>query len=378
MTTTLLPSKTALSEAEDYRNTASQKVFEALQQVGQSSELRQNMVELCQQIEEKLQKTNGIQIREEITGPIINALYANIDTVTVDLKNGLTFELPYRSKIARDLVLSGMKNLEHIFEPQTSKLIEYISNNAKNVLIGGAYAGDHALISAFAMKKNNGICHAFEPNTTQFNQLKKNAEANKLDNINAQCVGLWEDESTQLRLIGEQDAFAYAEVVQNSEQSEDTFPTTTIDAFGKRHQIDAIDLIMLDIEGSELPVLKGAQNYLAQPADKAPVVIFEVHRHYVDWDNGLENTEIVELLAKHGYTAYGIRDFQSNVAMENCKVELVPLDGIYLEGPPHGFNMLAFKNPAFIDTDLFKVVPNVSPKLLKHRDPAIHAPSEWQ
>jgi hypothetical protein len=62
--------------------------------------------------------------------------------------------------------------------------------------------------------------------------------------------------------------------------------------------------------------------------------------------------------------------------MHDKPIELIPAHTAYLEGPPHGFNMLAVKNPDSLiaDDKMFKVVPGVSPKLLRHRDPKIHAP----
>jgi hypothetical protein len=129
---------------------------------------------------------------------------------------------------------------------------------------------------------------------------------------------------------------------------------------------------MLDIEGSELAALHGARTMLA--AAHAPAVVFEMNRQYVDWSDGLRRTTIGSYLDGLGYELYAIRDYQSNVAMPNFPVELVPADTAYLEGPQHGFNMLAVRDPAILDDPLFRIVPDVSPKLLFHRDPALHAP----
>jgi hypothetical protein len=61
--------------------------------------------------------------------------------------------------------------------------------------------------------------------------------------------------------------------------------------------------------------------------------------------------------------------------MDDLPIELVPLDSAYLEGPPHGFNLLASKElKALIARHRLRVVPGVSPKLLSHGDPRLHAP----
>jgi hypothetical protein len=103
--------------------------------------------------------------------------------------------------------------------------------------------------------------------------------------------------------------------------------------------------------------------------------VFEMNRQYVDWSQGLRRTTIGGFLDSLGYELYGIRDYQSHVAMPGHPVELVPADTAFLEGPQHGFNMLAVRDSKIVsENPLFRIVPNVSPKLLFHRDPALHAP----
>ena len=135
-----------------------------------------------------------------------------------------------------------------------------------------------------------------------------------------------------------------------------------------------VELIMLDIEGGELEALKGARDLLSRASDSAPVVIFELHGAYTDWSHGLAETDIVRFLSQRGYTVFAIRDYHSNVAMKGRPIQLVEIGSAYIEGPAHGFNMLATKSPETLDASIFRIVGNVSPKLLFHRDPAKHAP----
>ncbi len=60
--------------------------------------------------------------------------------------------------------------------------------------------------------------------------------------------------------------------------------------------------------------------------------------------------------------------------MAGHAIELVDLDSVWLEGPPHGFNMLAVKSLEGMKQSGFSFVTGVSPKLLNHRDPKLHAP----
>lgn len=102
--------------------------------------------------------------------------------------------------------------------------------------------------------------------------------------------------------------------------------------------------------------------------------MFEVHRHHVDWTHGLEKTAVVSMLVAHGYRVFAVRDFHSNVAMHGQPIEVIPVDRVHLEGPPHGFNLLATKEPGLVERLGLRVVSGVSPKYLFDKDPALHHP----
>ena len=94
----------------------------------------------------------------------------------------------------------------------------------------------------------------------------------------------------------------------------------------------------------------------------------------MDWTPGLEKTPIVEMLTSVGYVVYAIRDFQNNYPMGDRPIEIIPADRVYVEGPPHGFNMLATRDRDLVDRLGLRVVNDVSPKLLVEKNPALHHP----
>jgi hypothetical protein len=166
-------------------------------------------------------------------------------------------------------------------------------------------------------------------------------------------------------------------MIDDDQPHDDVIDTVTLDGYAQsRNIIGNVGLLMLDVEGGEFRALQGARQLLSLPKDQSPNVVFEVHRHYVDWSNGLENTDIIRYLSEFGYTTYAIRDFHSNYPMHNKPIELIPAPVVYLEGPPHGFNMLAVKDTAILENDRFRFCENVSPKLLLHKDPSLHHPTD--
>jgi FkbM family methyltransferase len=315
---------------------------------------------------ERLPQHRFTRVRDEITGPLADALHANAGLLRKELSSGIVFDFHYRSKITRDFVMSAEEKPDHVWEPQATRLMVHFAAQAKHVLIGGAYFGDQAIPAARAL---HGICHAFEADREQAAMLAHNAALNGLDNIRGHATALWSDSSAKLQLEGP-DSLAVTVPFAGGA----AVPVTTIDDYLAAEGVACVDAIMLDLEGSELEALRGAERQLSLPRGNAPHVIFEVHGARDDWSRGLQNTEVYRFVKSFGYTIYAIRDIQSNVAFAPWPIELVPPESAYLAGPPHGFNMLAVKDPEVIANDNFAIVPNVSPKLLLHRDPALHAP----
>jgi FkbM family methyltransferase len=354
------------------------RLFDVLTELGGNKEARRHVVQALKDIEQNVRLSPNRSLREELTGPMADALFKKAGVLRKILKDGTIFDFIYRSKIARDLVLSPDEHPDHVFEPQTTKLFLHLAKKAKHVIIGGAYSGDHAIAGAKVISKNGGIVHGFEPNDEQRALLTRNAKLNGVTrNVRAVPLGLWEDDKTTLELVGD-DAFAHAVPLRGkAKKGAITFATTSIAAYAAKNGIEKIDLIQMDIEGSELPALRGALPFLKKPKREAPDIIFEVHRYYVDWSTGLENAEIVKFLTRLDYAVFAVRDFQSNVPMQGCKIELVAPKDVYLEGPPHGFNMLAVKDPKTVKRPIFRLLEQVSPKLLPHKSPKLHWPREW-
>jgi len=310
--------------------------------------------------------------RTEILYPLLDKTIKKGDVLTLELANGLRFEYAYTSSIAKEILLREHEKPSHAWEPMTTKSIELIMDKRPGAaLIGGAYFGDHALIAARQLirKGNTSSVLCIEPNTKQGELLIKNATANNLQDLVKWVKSvLWDQPGFHFNL-SDQDSHASVKPDHKS-----TYISDTIDNIIASHSIDCLSLLMLDIEGSEEKALKGATSLLEQSASCAPVIIVEIHRNYVNWDNGLLKTGIVKFLIGHGYNVYALRDCQSNWELGLKTPEIIPLDEVYLDGPPHGFNLIASKNNNFFDDLEFKKVSNVSPKYLRHRDPNLHFP----
>ncbi|QEI07241.1 FkbM family methyltransferase [Pigmentiphaga aceris] len=351
--------------SNDPRDLDGEKLRKALFLLGRNEALRLELMDWLKRAETRFDAS--VAVRDDITGPIVDAINTSDDLYEKTLENGTRFKFLFRTKIARDFILADREHPTHVWEPQTTRLLAYLAGHTDgDILIGGAYFGDHAMSLARQIADAGRQVHCFEPDTAQSAMLEGNVELNGLDNVRIHRLGLWRESKQRLRLTGF-DSFANAVVADSTEEG---FDTVTIDDHFNELQRHC-GLLMLDIEGGEIDALQGSAAVLAK--DK-PAIVFEVHRDYVDWTNGLQNTPICSLLIAAGYDVYALRDFHTNQEMGDRRIELIPAASVYLEGPPHGFNMLAVPSAALLDDPVFRIVENVSPKLLKHRRADLHHP----
>ena len=338
----------------------------ALKAIGKNEQLRDKFISFIKEVEKDLKYSGSV--RDDITKYLVDALFEKDDFIVKPNMSGIKYKFlsGVGSKVAREFLLSTPNIPEFAWEPQTTKLLLYLSKNARNVIIGGAYFGDQALPVAKEIESHSGIVHAFDLNKTQLSILKENLELNNLKNVSIIPKGLWDNSDTFLNLSETDDlAFATPSSATNSSN------TVTIDKYLDELKIEGVDLIMLDIEGSELNVLKGAEAQLKKDSGY-PNVVFEIHSSYVDWSKGLNETELLKYLYSFGYKIFSIRDFQGNFDMRGKAIELIYPQDTVLDGPPHGFNMLAIKDESLINNSLFKLCKNVSPKYILHKNPSIH------
>ncbi len=334
-----------------------------------NKELRQYFIEALTEFETKggYPQTN---VRDIVSGPLADELFLG-EKFSKQLDNGIRINFVYNSKIAREFLLSQPAVPNHVWEPQTTKLLLHFSKGAKNVIIAGAYFGDQAIPVAWNIKES-GVCHTFEPNKNNSDLIIENAQLNGLTNVLINNLALWNKSNEQLVFEGED---ALASTVTAGENNSNILHSITIDDYVAQHKVDPVNLLMIDVEGSEIKVLEGAKEMLRK---YKPVVVFETHSLYNDWSKGLQNSDSVKLMTSLGYEVFAIREFHQNIDTGSMPVELLPLDRTYCEIPPHhGFNLLAVPSKELIENDLFRMVYDLSPKLILPKNDVKFLPSKF-
>ncbi len=136
----------------------------------------------------------------------------------------------------------------------------------------GANLGIHSLVLSRCVGER-GTVIAFEPSSTIHARLVENLETNNASNVVTRNIGVWETPgSAGFEPRGAEFNIGKGTVCADASSQ---VPVTTLD-----HETapikGPIDLVKIDVEGAELPVIKGATRMLAE---HRPTVITEFNPH---------------------------------------------------------------------------------------------------
>ena len=125
---------------------------------------------------------------------------------------------------------------------------------AVTVVDVGAHHGEYAILLGKAAQKKGGRVIAVEPNPLSFEVLEKNVRKNNLENVVycEQCAVLDNPRTVNISLDGSQSS-----VSGGAASDTIAVEAVTLGMLVRKHQIAAIDLLIVDVEGAELPVLRG-------------------------------------------------------------------------------------------------------------------------
>jgi FkbM family methyltransferase len=186
-----------------------------------------------------------------------------------------------------------------------------ISNLLNEPLEPGAVAmdwgGHYGLVSVYMAKKvgPKGRVIAFEADPKNYGILMRNLELNGTENVTAVDKGIF-DASGWLEFYsggGYTSSFRKTDYV---EKDKGRFvvarvPVVSLDDMADELKLDRLDLIKIDIEGSEFPALKGAAETLKRCK---PALLIETHVV----DGKATADDVVEFLHNVGYEKITVED----------------------------------------------------------------------
>lgn len=158
---------------------------------------------------------------------------------------------------------------KHSFEQGERKFVEKYLKPGMCVLNIGANAGLYTLIAA-KIVGSNGVVHAFEPATLNFNRLKRNVQLNGLTNVIVNQMAV-SDFQGSLAVLPDPahpklDSHYFVQRVIDGRHPEGVIEFMACDTLDNywmricRGVPKKVDMIILDVEGAELDVFKGADD----------------------------------------------------------------------------------------------------------------------
>ncbi|MET0274570.1 MAG: FkbM family methyltransferase [Phenylobacterium sp.] len=150
-------------------------------------------------------------------------------------------------------------------EPQTLELFARLLRPGDTMIDVGAHVGLHALVSARLVGPGGRVL-AVEPQPYNCERTMTNAAANGFRNIHVVCAAAGAESGTVV--LRQQTGTDKARLTLTGEGVNDTgltfeVPVVRLDELARRHSLQHVRLLKIDVEGFEPEVLAGARELLA-------------------------------------------------------------------------------------------------------------------
>jgi FkbM family methyltransferase len=145
------------------------------------------------------------------------------------------------------------------YEPATTSLLRTLLQHRSCVLDIGANIGYYTLLAA-SLIEGRGQVHAFEPSPHIFLSLRENANCNNFTCLRLSQVAVSDRDGLQVLFIPlDPNIRTNASLVEGFVEHARSVnvPSTRLDTYCSTHQIEHVDLIRIDVEGAEVPALRG-------------------------------------------------------------------------------------------------------------------------
>jgi FkbM family methyltransferase len=237
-------------------------------------------------------------------------------------RNGIRYHLDLNEGIDFSIYLLGA------FEPGTQKTLQKLVKPGDIVFDIGANIGAHTLAIAQSVG-NSGRVYAFEPADFAFAKLQRNLALNP--DLQARTypqqvlLAASSSEKPEQQIYAswplESDASVHPKHRGRLVSAEHAV-VDTLDNFARSQGITRLDLIKIDVDGHELPVLQGASETLGrfQPTlvmEMSPYIHAEFHHRFGDF---------VDVLKDAGYTLFNANNDEP-VPLDSEELQHVIPDG---------------------------------------------------
>lgn len=191
------------------------------------------------------------------------------------------------------------------YEPELRDIMRAVLPAGGTAIDIGANAGWHTLLMAQRVGARGQVL-AVEPNPSVREHLRRNIAVNRLEQIEIVGAALAEAKGTLNFFAPDADdpASASGHVVADAVASPDAVrvEASTLDILAAERKLDRLDLVKIDAEGFEWPILQGAQTSIAR---FRPYIIFEFDQAYAA--PGRDSGRLfAEFFRRHRYELFAV------------------------------------------------------------------------
>jgi FkbM family methyltransferase len=283
--------------------------------------------------------------RDLLLWPIASRVFGRDYSTTIELAGGPHLRVDLGDTLGRLALFYG-DSKEYFWEPQTTRLIKILLRPGSRALVAGAHIGYSALMVGKFTR--GGEVATLEPVRYLYEAARENFLLNKdVANFYLERAALSDmNGEAEIAVDNLRSTLMGADKIKTDGAAPqmERVPTKTIPALLGELKWDGLDFILLDVEGYEFKVLRGAHDLLKGGA--APDIIFEYNPPLM---NGLTEARAMnEYLAAFGYHLYIIDDNYDLLGSRLAGEDVIRLfsweSGLRAFAAARSFNILAIKD----------------------------------
>jgi FkbM family methyltransferase len=187
-----------------------------------------------------------------------------------------------------------------LYELRKVKAVQALLKPGDTFIDVGGNKGDFALLAA-KIVGHSGEVLCIEPEPTNCKWIRQSIQLNRYENVELCNVALSDDDSEALLYLGTKSGF-HTLLRGQPQRSQGSLKVTTrtMDALLKERKTSSVQMIKIDVEGSELQVLRGSVETIKNNPDI--VLLLDMHPFL-----GVEPVEVFDFLRDLGLTVCHMR-----------------------------------------------------------------------
>ena len=252
---------------------------------------KNSFLNIYQKSIKKMSKGRGFG-KNPIVKKILKNIEGNLKTEFAEVQGSKMFLDPGDSL---DLSING------VYGELDTKIIREEIHEGDIVIDVGANIGYYTLIFAQLVGKSGKVI-AFEPESKNFEILKKNIEINNYDNVIVEQKIVSEKCGKMKLYVSDSDIVGHRiQQMKNLKNFIEVESVTLDDYMEKLHLDKKVNFIKIDVEGAEPKVLEGSNKILEE---NDQLKIFTEFNREVVKKYDIEPKEMIDLLYRNGFKIY--------------------------------------------------------------------------